>query len=167
MADRPYSVLFLCSGNSARSILAESLLRHRGRNAFVAHSAGSHPAGRVQPMALELLQRLGLPVDGLRSKSMDEFTGPGAPPVDLVITVCDAAAETCPVFPGRPLRAHWSTPDPAVAEGSDAQRRRAYRNAFEQLERRIELLVELPLGHLDRVAREQRLAAIGLEGDTQ
>ena len=158
--DRPWNVLFLCTGNSARSILAESLLRHLGGNHFHAFSAGSEPAGAVQPMALQLIETSGLPTAGLRSKSLQEFLGDDAPPIDILITVCDHAAETCPVFPGRPVTAHWGMADPAAVEGDDEQRLRAYRAARAELERRIRLLVNLPLATLDRLAQEQRLRAI-------
>ena len=160
MTAPPVSVLFLCTGNSARSILAESILRHWGRGRFVACSAGSHPTGTVQPLALELLQRTGLPTDGLRSKPLTEFTGRGAPDIDLVITVCDAAAEACPVFPGRPITAHWSTPDPAAVNGDADARRHVFRHAYTELEQRIRLLVNLPLEGLDRLAQQQRIRAL-------
>ena len=156
-----YGVLFLCTGNSARSIIAESLLRHWGGERFDAHSAGSDPAGEVREPALAMLERGGLPTEGLRSKSWREFIEPGAPPVDIVITVCDDAAERCPVFPGRPISAHWSTSDPAAVAGDEETVRMAYRRAWTALERRIKLLVSLPLESLDRLARQQRLRAIG------
>ena len=156
----PWNVLFLCTGNSARSIIAESLLRHWGREAFVAHSAGSEPAGRIQPLALELLQRSGLPVDGLSSKSLDRFTGADAPPIDFVITVCDRAAEQCPIFPGRPVTAHWGMPDPAAVEGDDETRAQAYRKTLTDLERRIKLFVNLPLASLGRLASQKRVRAL-------
>ena len=158
-----YGVLFLCTGNSARSIIAESLLRRWGGERFAAWSAGSDPAGEVRAPALEMLTKAGLPTDGLRSKSWQEFTGPGAPPIHVVITVCDDAAEHCPVFPGRPITAHWRTDDPAAIEGDAETVRRAYRRAYTDLERRIKLLVDLPLASLDRMAQEQRLRAIGDE----
>lgn len=159
--DDTWNVLFLCTGNSARSILAESLLRHFGRGRFRAFSAGSEPTGTLQPLALELIRRSGLPDEGLHSKSMDEFLGPDAPRIDIVITVCDQAAEHCPAFPGRPAVAHWSTPDPAAVDGTEAERRQAYRNVKAGLEDRIKLLVHLPLSSLDRLAREQRIDALG------
>lgn len=156
-----WGVLFLCTGNSARSILAESLLRHWGRDRFRAYSAGSDPRGEVQPLALELLAAGGLPTEGLRSKAVTEFLGPDAPVLDFVITVCDAAAEQCPVFPGRPITAHWSTPDPAAVTGDRETRLRAFRRAQTGLERRIRLLVGLPLESLDRLGREERARALG------
>ena len=156
-----WNVLFLCTGNSARSVIAESLLRHWGRDAaFVAHSAGSEPAGRIQPLALELLQRSGLPTDGLYSKSLDLFTGADAPPIDFVITVCDRAAEQCPIFPGHPVTAHWGMPDPAAVEGDDETRMEAYRRTVADLERRIRLFVNLPLASLDRMSKENRVRAL-------
>lgn len=160
-ARRPLNVLFLCTGNSARSILAEVLLRHLGGERFVAHSAGSHPAGRVHPMALDCLATLRLPIDGLRSKSWDEFARPGAPPIDVVITVCDdAAGESCPVWPGRPLTAHWGLRDPAAVQ-DDAARRFAFTEVAQALATRIRLLASLPLDKLDRQTLQQRLRAIG------
>jgi arsenate reductase len=158
------NVLFLCTGNSARSILAESLMNHWGKGRFRGFSAGSFPKGAVHPLALELLRGLDLPSDGLRSKSWNEFAEPGAPPMDFVITVCDqAAGETCPVWPGHPVAAHWGVPDPAAASGSESERRQAFRNAFAALERRVKRLVDLPIEKLDwaAVARESR--AIGLQ----
>lgn len=138
MSIRPFNVLFLCTGNSARSILAESLLNRRGQGRFIGYSAGSHPMGQVHPLALELLKDLGVPTAGLRSKSWDQFAAPGAPVMDFVITVCDdAAGETCPVWPGRPATAHWGIADPAAVEGSEQERRGAFRTAFSELDRRI------------------------------
>jgi len=166
-ADRPYHVLFLCTGNSARSIIAESLLRHWGGERFVAHSAGSHAAGQVQSLALTLLEQAGLPTDGLRSKGLEEFLAPDAPPIDFVITVCDHAAEHCPTFPGRPVTAHWGIPDPAAVDGSEAERCQAYRRARADLERRIKLLLDLPLASLDRLSQQRELRAIANEeGET-
>ena len=162
MADRPYNVLFLCTGNSARSILAESVLNHRGGGRFRAHSAGSHPAGRVNPHAIALLRQLGLPIDDLRSKSWDEFAAPGAPPLDFVFTVCDnAAGEVCPVWPGQPVTAHWGLPDPAAVEGSDEDRTKAFRDTYVALERRISLFTSLPIAGLDQLTLSRRVAEIG------
>ena len=162
MADRPYNVLFLCTGNSARSILAESVLNHRGGGRFRAHSAGSHPAGRVNPHAIALLRQLGLPIDDLRSKSWDEFAAPGAPPLDFVFTVCDnAAGEVCPVWPGQPVTAHWGLPDPAAVEGSDDDKAKAFRDTYVALERRISLFNSLPIAGLDQLTLSRRVAEIG------
>jgi len=139
------NVLFLCTGNSARSILAEALLNVLGNDRFRAFSAGSHPAGRVQPLAVELATRLGYAAENLRSKSWDEYAGADAPVMDLIITVCDAAGgEICPVWPGQPITAHWAVPDPAAVHGDDAQRRSAFTTAFALLRRRVELLIALP-----------------------
>jgi arsenate reductase len=161
MRDRPYNVLFLCTGNSARSILAESLLNHWGRGQFRAFSAGSFPKGQVHPLAIELLERAGLPTKGLRSKSRDEFATTGAPPIDFVITVCDnAAGEACPVWPGKPITAHWGVADPAAVDG-DAERGAAFRRALTELEARIKLLVNVPVESLDRMAVQQAVRAIG------
>lgn len=162
--DRPYNVLFLCTGNSARSILAESVLNLRGNGQFRAYSAGSHPAGRVNPFALELLARMGIPTAGLRSKSWEEFAAAGAPPLDFVFTVCDnAAAEVCPTWPGQPMTAHWGIPDPAAVQGTDAEKTEAFRQAFRSLERRISVFICLPIASLDRMALTQRLRDIGKE----
>ena len=162
MADRPYNVLFLCTGNSARSILAESVLNHRGGGRFRAWSAGSHPAGRVNPHAIALLRQLGLPTDDLRSKSWDEFAAPGAPPLDFVFTVCDnAAGEVCPVWPGQPVTAHWGLPDPAAVEGSDDDTTKAFRDTYVALERRISLFNSLPIAGLDQLTLSRRVAEIG------
>ncbi len=140
-----WQVLVLCTGNSARSVLAEALLNHRGAGRVVAHSAGSHPKGTVHPLALQLLQEQGLPVVGLRSKSWDEFAGPSAPALDIVITVCDnAAGEVCPIWSGSPLTAHWGIEDPAAATGTDAQRRAAFRKAYDELDERVQALFALP-----------------------
>jgi len=152
-AGRPRNVLFLCTGNSARSILAESLLNHWGREKFRAFSGGSQPRGTVHPIALELLTQLDLPTEGLRSKNWHEFAGPDAPRIDFIITVCDAAAgETCPVWPGHPVTAHWGLPDPAVVTGPDTEKWLAFRNTLRALESRIKLFVNLPLVSLDRLA---------------
>ena len=146
------SVLFLCTGNSARSILAEAYLNHAGRGRFIAYSAGSHPAGRVNPFALELLREGGLPTTAARSKSWDEFARPDAPKIDFVITVCDsAAAEVCPVWPGHPVKVHWGVPDPAAVEGTDEQKRRAFKDALTTLSRRIDLFLALPVEKLDEI----------------
>jgi arsenate reductase (thioredoxin) len=162
MPEKTYNALFLCTGNSARSILAESLLNHWGRGRFRGFSAGSFPKGRVHPMSLELLRSLNLPTEGLRSKSWDEFAAPGAPAMDFVFTVCDqAAGEVCPIWPGNPVTAHWGVPDPAAAEGTDEDRRRAFRDACRRLEARIKLLAALPVEKLDRLALERRAAEIG------
>ncbi len=162
MTERPSNVLFLCTGNSARSILGEAILNHRGMGRFRAWSAGSRPGGRVNPHALDLLQVMGLPTQGLRSKSWDEFATPGAPVFDFIFTVCDAAAaEACPVWPGHPMSAHWGIPDPAAVEGDDEAKRRAFREAFAALERRIALFLDLPLASLDERATRLRLAEIG------
>jgi arsenate reductase (thioredoxin) len=158
-----YNVLFLCTGNSARSILAESLMNHWGHGRFRGFSAGSFPKGAVHPLALDLLQRLGLPSDGFRSKSWNEFAEPGAPPMDFVITVCDqAAGETCPVWPGHPVVAHWGVPDPAAVTGSEKERQQAFRDAFAALERRVKFFVELPIEDLDPMAIAREARAIGI-----
>jgi arsenate reductase len=161
-ADRPYNVLFLCTGNSARSVLAESLTNHWGRGRFVGFSAGSHPKGAVHPIAIKLLLQMKLRTEGLRSKSWDEFAAPGAPSLDFVFTVCDnAAGEMCPVWPGKPVTAHWGVPDPAAVEGTDNDKWTAFRAAFEALENRIKTFVSLPIGSLDRLKLQERLNAIG------
>lgn len=164
--ERPWRVLFLCTGNSARSIIAESLLRHWGREAFEAHSAGSRPAGEIQPMAREVLANAGLPVDGLYSKSMDVYTRPDAPAMDFVITVCDRAAEECPVLPGQPVTAHWGLPDPAAVEGDEEVRRQAYRRVLTDFERRLKLFINLPLASLDRLASQTRVRELGESQET-
>jgi protein-tyrosine-phosphatase len=162
MTDRTYNVLFLCTGNSARSILAEILLDHFGSGRFKAYSAGSFPKGSVHPLALDLLDRLRLPTADLRSKSWDEFARPGAPVMDFVFTVCDqAAGEVCPVWPGNPITAHWGVPDPATVEGSNEERRRAFRNALHAIESRVRLFVALPIDKLDRMAVKRDLDEIG------
>jgi arsenate reductase (thioredoxin) len=154
------NVLFLCTGNSARSILAEAYLNAAGKGRFIAYSAGSHPAGKVNPFALELLQRHGIPTAGLRSKNWDEFAASGAPRVDLILTVCDnAAAEVCPVWPGKPISAHWGVADPAAVTGSDDDKRRAFAAAFVALKARLDRLLAEPAGKinretLNRIARE-------------
>jgi arsenate reductase len=160
---KPYGVLFLCTGNSARSIMAEVLLTHWGQGRFHAFSAGSHPKGEVHPRALDVLARNHLPVDGLRSKSWDEFARPDAPALDFVFTVCDRAAqETCPVWPGQPMTAHWGIADPAAAEGSDEDQRRAFNTAFRELDARIKIFTSLRLEALDRLSLQRRLNEIGL-----
>ena len=162
MNDRTYNVLFLCTGNSARSVIAEALLNHLGRGRFRAYSAGSHPVGKVNPFALELLQRAHLPIDGLRSKSWEGFAQPRAPAMDFIVTVCDnAAGEMCPVWPGRPVSAHWGVADPAALEGSDDEKRAAFRDAAAILRRRIEALVSLPIDELDEAAMKRELRSIG------
>ncbi|HTW33972.1 MAG TPA: arsenate reductase ArsC [Rhizomicrobium sp.] len=160
--ERPYNVLFLCTGNSARSILAEAILDKVGHGKFKAYSAGSAPKGEVHPHAIALLKRLGYPTDGLRSKSWDEFAGPGAPKLDFVFTVCDNAAnEVCPVWPGQPMTAHWGIPDPAAVEGSDTKIAAAFRDAYLLLQRRIELFANLPVKTLDKMSLKRRLDEIG------
>ncbi len=162
MADRPYNVLFLCTGNSARSILAEAILNKHGRGRFKAYSAGSHPNGTVNPYAIDLLQRVDMPTGGLRSKPWDEFATPSAPPLDFVFTVCDnAAGEVCPVWPGQPMTAHWGLPDPAAVAGSDPEKTNAFRDAFRALERRISLFTSLPISSLDKMALGAKLREIG------
>jgi arsenate reductase len=163
MSDRPFNVLFLCTGNSARSILAECLLRHLGEGRFNAFSAGSFPKGAMHPLALRLLAEQGLPTDGLRSKSWDEFARPGTPVMDFVFTVCDqAAGEMCPIWPGQPITAHWGIPDPAaVADNGSGAAMLAFREAFRMLERRIGLFLALPIASLDRLALTRQVDAIG------
>jgi arsenate reductase len=160
----PYNVLFLCTGNSARSILGEAILNRRGGPNFRAFSAGSHPAGRVHPYALKQLESAGLAVEGLRSKSWDEFAKPGAPQMHFVFTVCDsAAAEVCPVWPGQPVTAHWGIPDPAAAVGSPDEIAWAFRDAFVTLGRRIDLFLSLPINKLDALAVKKEVDRIGLQ----
>ena len=162
MSDRPINVLFLCTGNSARSVLAESILNGRGKGQFVAYSAGSHPTGRVNPFAIELLNRMNLPTEGLRSKSWDEFAQPGAPPIDFIFTVCDnAAGESCPYWPGHPMTAHWGVPDPAAQQGTDAEKTEAFRDAFRILERRIMTFISLPIATLEARRLQDKLNEIG------
>ena len=160
--DRPYNVLFLCTGNSARSIMAEVLLNAMGRGRFKAFSAGSHPGGQVNPFALELIRRNSLSTDGLRSKSWDEFAAPDAPELDFVFTVCDnAAGEVCPVWFGQPMRAHWGVEDPAAVQGSDEDKRKAFFRAYTQLSNRLNIFLSLPLEKLDRLTLKSRLDEIG------
>lgn len=165
MAEPPrYGVLFLCTGNSARSILAEVLLNHHGRGRFRAYSAGSHPAGSVNPLTLRVLQEAGMPTAGLRSKSWDEFTAADAPPIDVVITVCDkAAAEPCPAWPGHPAMAHWGIPDPAAVEGDEERRLRAFRAALRAMNQRVRLFLSLPIDRLAPSQLHQELRRIGRE----
>jgi arsenate reductase (thioredoxin) len=162
MALRPYNVLFLCTGNSARSIMGEAILGKLGQENFHAYSAGSAPKGQVNPHTLELLRSLGHDVTGFRSKSWQEFARPGAPALDFVFTVCDnAAGETCPVWPGQPMTAHWGIPDPAEATGSPAEIALAFRDAYRMLHQRIEVFTALPIASLDRLSLQQRLRDIG------
>jgi protein-tyrosine-phosphatase len=166
MSEKILNVLFLCTGNSARSILAESMLNSMavGKGRFRAFSAGSHPSGRVNPFAIELLEKNHLPMEGLRSKSWDEFAQPGAPELAFVFTVCDnAAGEVCPAWPGQPMTAHWGVPDPAAVEGSDEAKRKAFFLAFNQLRNRINLFANLPIDKLDRLSLQKSLDAIGKE----
>ena len=159
---RVFNVLFLCTGNSARSIMAESLINHWGRGKFHGFSAGSFPKGQVHPLALKLLQSLGMPVDGLRSKSWDEFATPDAPVMDFVFTVCDqAAGEVCPIWPGQPITAHWGAPDPAAVAGSDTEKMQAFRRVFRELENRIKLFASLRVEKLDRLLLQQKVRYIG------
>ena len=162
MSDKPFNVLFLCTGNSARSIMAESLLNQWGRGRFVGYSAGSFPKGEVHPLALELLSNMKVPTAGLRSKSWDEFVTPGAPQMDFVFTVCDnAAGEVCPIWPGQPMSAHWGIADPAAVTGSEKDRKAAFRTAFSELDSRIKIFTSLPIRTLDRTKLQERLNAIG------
>src|ERR1700691_4775946 len=157
-----YNVLFLCTGNSARSILAESLLNTLGHGKFRAFSAGSYPKGQVHPMAVELLKRMNLPTENLRSKSWNEFAAPGAPPIDFILTVCDnAAGEVCPIWPGKPMTAHWGIADPAAGEGTHADKAFAFRKALKELETRIKLFTSLPIASLDGMTLQSRLREIG------
>ncbi|MDQ5908596.1 MAG: hypothetical protein QG599_688 [Pseudomonadota bacterium] len=157
-----YNVLFLCTGNSARSILAEALMNHLGQGRFRAFSAGSFPTGKVNSFTLKLLELQGISIEGLRSKSWDEFAAPDSPPLDFVFTVCDrAAGETCPMWPGQPMSAHWGVDDPAAAEGDDAQKMLAFRKALRELENRIKIFINLPISSLDRIKLKSRLDEIG------
>jgi arsenate reductase (thioredoxin) len=168
MPDRAYNVLFLCTGNTARSILAEGILRHDGAGRFNAFSAGSQPKGVVNPYALETLAGYGYPTDGFRSKSWDAFAAPGAPVMDFVFTVCDnAAGEACPIWPGQPMTAHWGIEDPAAMEGSDLDKKRAFNLAFRYMKNRVSLLLATPIARLDRLALSRTLREIGeTEGAT-
>jgi arsenate reductase (thioredoxin) len=162
MTDRTYNVLFLCTGNSARSIIAEVLMNRIGRGRFRAYSAGSFPAGKVNPFAVEFLRSVQLPTEGLRSKSWDEFAQPGAPAMDFILTVCDnAAGEVCPIWPGKPVTAHWGIADPAAVQGTDEEKRAAFRDAATILRRRIELLANLPPAKLEALAIGHELRQIG------
>lgn len=164
MSDKVFNVLFLCTGNSARSILAEGQLNELGRGRFRAFSAGSHPKGTVHPLALRELQTLRIPTDGFRSKPWDEFAAPGAPVMDFVFTVCDqAAGEVCPVWPGQPMTAHWGMPDPAAVEGTDEVKAKAFLDTMVTMKRRIELMLALPLSSLDRMALQKQVKDIGTQ----
>lgn len=157
----PFNVLFLCTGNSARSILAECLLNHLGQGRFHGYSAGSQPAGRVNPFALEALTSAGIATDGVRSKSWEEFSKPDAPKMDLIITVCDnAAGEACPFWPGNPATAHWGYPDPAAVEGSDDAKRKAFQHTMHALRSRIQLLVNMPIGKLDQLSLQREARSL-------
>ena len=162
MAERVYNVLFLCTGNSARSIIAECILNRHGQGRFRAYSAGSHPKGKVHPYAIDLLANLNYPTAELRSKSWDEFARPGAPPLDFVFTVCDDAAnESCPIWPGQPMTAHWGVPDPAAVEGPEALKRAAFADTCRMMTNRISVFTSLPIQSLDRLSLQKRLQAIG------
>ena len=162
MGERQYTVLFLCTGNSARSIMAESLMNYWGRGRFQAFSAGSHPKGNVHPLAMEVLRKSRLPTEGLRSKSWNEFGAPDSPPLDFVFTVCDRAAEdVCPTWPGQPMTAHWGIHDPASVEGTQEVQERAFTKALTELDARIKIFTNLRLDSLDRLSLQERLDAIG------
>ena len=162
MADQPFNVLFLCTGNSARSIMAEAILSKLGAGKFRAYSAGSQPKGQVHPETTRLLQSLGYDTSGFRSKSWNEYAKPGTPPLDFVFTVCDdAAGETCPVWPGQPMTAHWGIPDPAEAKGTEAEVALAFKDAYRMLERRLGIFVSLPLRSLDQLSLQSKLHEIG------
>lgn len=168
MTGHAHNVLFLCTGNSARSILAEAILAREGEGRLNAFSAGSNPRGEVHPLALHVLRELGHRTEGLRSKGWDEFAGPGAPELDVVFTVCDSAAgETCPLWPGQPMTAHWGIADPAAATGTDVERLVAFQEAYRSLARRIGLFLELPLASIDRMSLRTRLRDIGRDGATE
>jgi len=165
MSERPYQVLFLCTHNSARSIIAECVMNRLGKGKCIAHSAGSRPRGAIHPLALALLERLGYPIVGLRSKSWQEFAEPDAPRLDFVFTVCDdAAEEVCPVWPGQPMSAHWGLPDPSRVEGNDAQRALAFADTHRMLSQRIGIFCSLPVAALDRLSLQRSLDAIGRGG---
>jgi len=158
----PYNVLFLCTGNSARSIMAEAILKQKGRGAFASYSAGSHPSGAVRPEALQQIEAAGLSTEGLRSKSWDEFAAPNAPHINFIFTVCDNAAnEVCPVWPGHPMTAHWGVPDPAAVQGTPEEKAHAFCDAFTVLDRRISLFLSLPLATLKSLAIQKELDSIG------
>ena len=162
MSHRPYNVLFLCTGNSARSILAESILNKWGKGQFRGFSAGSHPNGTVNPLAFDLLKRLDFPTEGLHSKSWDEFAGLSGTHFDFVITVCDnAAGEICPVWPGMPITAHWGIPDPAAVEGTEIEKKAAFTQAFKAMDRRIKLFLSLPLASIEQIRIKEHMDAIG------
>jgi len=162
MSERPYNVLFLCTGNSARSIMAEVMLHHLGGERFTAYSAGSHPKGTVHPLAIATMQSMGLSVEGLRSKSWEEFAQPGAPPLDFIFTVCDnAAGEVCPLWPGTPITAHWGVEDPAAFHGTEEEQRQKFRQVALLLRRRIEQFLSLPTPTLDRMTMQAKLQDIG------
>jgi protein-tyrosine-phosphatase len=166
MNERTWNVLFLCTGNTARSILAEAILTRQGQGRFRTHSAGSHPKGEVHPFALDLLKKLNHDIGFARSKSWDEFAVPGAPVMDFVFTVCDsAAAEMCPVWPGQPMTAHWGVPDPAAVEGTEVERRLAFADTYRMLSNRVSVFVSLPMASLDRLALQRRLKHIGTDPD--
>ena len=168
MSEKVYNVLFLCTGNSARSIMAEALLNRAGQGHFRAFSAGSQPKGKVHPYTLELLRKLHFDVSGARSKSWLEFAQPDSPKLDFVFTVCDnAAGETCPIWPGQPMTAQWGVPDPAAATGTEAEVRFAFSDALRMLNNRINIFVSLPLGKLDRLSLQKRLDAIGASKDIE
>jgi arsenate reductase len=159
---KPYNILVLCTGNSARSIMGEALFNTLGAGRFKAYSAGSHPSGRVNPFAIEQARALGYPVEGLRSKSWDEFAEAGAPEMDFIVTVCDnAAGEVCPLWPGKPVTAHWGFPDPAAVVGTDEQKRAAFAQTLRQMRHRVQLFLSLPLDTLDRMAIENRMRDLG------
>jgi arsenate reductase len=162
MMPKPYNILILCTGNSARSIIGEALFNTMGTGRFKAYSAGSHPAGRVNPFAIEQVSALSYPVEGLRSKSWDEFAAAGAPELDFVITVCDkAAGEMCPLWPGQPITAHWGFPDPVAVEGTDDEKRAAFASTLRQMRNRVQLFLSLPLETLDKLAIEKKMRDLG------